>query len=86
MLVGSPLLPQLERVRLPGGTMTASGGEVLLRARDQLAHLQLLDLELNYLPDELCAQLTELGPYIHLGDQRPDDDIVDRGRHSAAYE
>jgi uncharacterized protein (TIGR02996 family) len=69
MLVGSPLLPGLERLDLTGGTLTDRGAEALMSRVERFLHLERIDLDGNRV-GRLAGALESALPQVRLGRQR----------------
>jgi uncharacterized protein (TIGR02996 family) len=70
----SPLLAQLEVVDLSMGTLSDVGGKAILDAAARFEHLQRLDLDHNYLSDDMVAALQKaLGKIVEIGDRETPD-------------
>ncbi|HLT40458.1 MAG TPA: hypothetical protein VK034_29465 [Enhygromyxa sp.] len=70
-LAGSPLLAQIESADLSMGTMREPGARALLDNAAAFEHLLALNLEDNYIPQQLCAQLlASFGHVVECGRQR----------------
>ncbi|MFO7561759.1 MAG: hypothetical protein R6X02_03895 [Enhygromyxa sp.] len=82
-LASAAILPQLRSLDLSMGTMTLAGVQALLRTPGAFAHLERIDVEDNYLPDEAAQALAGLGPTINFGMQRDDEG---GGLYASAYE
>ncbi|MCW5806879.1 MAG: hypothetical protein KIT31_31260, partial [Deltaproteobacteria bacterium] len=63
----TPLLAQLTHLDLRGGTIGEDGAACIRTHRERFAHLEVLALDENYLPDGALADL----PRATLADQRP---------------
>jgi hypothetical protein len=73
-LADSPLLAQLDSVDLSMGTMHEPGARAILDNAASFAQLVSLNLEDNYIPDELCEQLyARFGDAVACGGQRRPD-------------
>lgn len=72
-IAGSKILKQLTSLDLSMGTMTDEGGEAILAAADHFAHLAKLNLDKNYLSDEMVKKLRKALPNAHTGKQREAD-------------
>lgn len=78
----APILPRLHTLDLSMGTMSMAGVQALLRTSRAFAHLERINVDDNYLPDQARELLESLGPEIMFGEQRED-----RGeRYASAYE
>lgn len=77
-VAGSKILKQLTSLDLSMGTMTDEGGEAILAAADRFSHLAPLDLEKNYLSDEMAKKIRKALPYAHTGEQREADKWDDK--------
>lgn len=77
-LVGSPLLPQLERVDFSLGALSDAGAERLLAGRERLAHLESLDLGWCELSPQHLEALKTLAPRVVLDGQRKTDFASER--------
>ena len=75
-LAKAPILDQLEVLDLSLGTLTDAGARALLNAKTSLKKLKKLDLDENFLSDEMCEELTAaLGNVVYLPNQEePDED------------
>lgn len=71
----SKLLKQLTHLDMSLGTMREPGARAILANADKFAHLQELDLSDNFIPDELCAQITAALPEVKVdvSGQEPQD-------------
>jgi len=75
VLPEASILPRLRVLDLSKGTMTSTGLQALLDARDRFAHLDVLDLSENHLIGELDPEVATLAKQVIIGDQRePFDD------------
>jgi uncharacterized protein (TIGR02996 family) len=70
VLPSAAVLPRLRSLDLSKGTLTDEGAHALLAHADSFAHLDSLDLDENFLSDEMCAQLASLCKHVILGVQR----------------
>ncbi len=74
----SPLLAQLKSVDLSMGTMHEPGANAILANVDKFKHLESLNLDRNFIPDELDTQLRKaLKGIVSLDDQEEPDDWDD---------
>lgn len=69
-VLASPLLPGLESLSLAKGTMTEAGALLLIDGAQRLRHLELLDVDDNYLSDEIVARLQHVLPQTRSTEQR----------------
>lgn len=69
-LCDAPVLSQLTSLDLSKGTLTDEGARVLLAHRERFAHLDSLDLDENFISDELLAQLEGLCKKVNCRYQR----------------
>lgn len=76
-ILESKLLMQLNILRLSYGTLTDKGGQLLLDNIDKLKHLELLDLEYNYLSEEMADKLRKLEININVEDMQSPDSYED---------
>lgn len=76
-ILESKLLMQLNILRLSYGTLTDKGGQLLLDNIDKLKHLELLDLEYNYLSEEMADKLKKLEININVEDMQSPDSYED---------
>ena len=76
-LVKAPVLKTLETLDLSLGTMTDEGAEALVRAKDALAHLQVLDLTRNFLSKKGIKAVKDLCPKVITGGQEEADEDGD---------
>jgi predicted DNA-binding WGR domain protein len=73
-LANTPLLAQVESVDLSMGTMREPGARALLANAASFKHLKSLNLEQNYIPGELCSELTRtFGAMVKVGRQNQPD-------------
>lgn len=71
----SKLLAQLKRVDLSMGTLHESGAQAILANADRFKHLESLDLDRNFIPDDLATQLRRaLKGIVSVGDQEEPSD------------
>lgn len=81
-LAKSPLLAQLESVDLSMGTLTDKGGQAILAAADEFKHLTKLDLDHNYLSDDVVKALQRaLGKKVSIGQRETASDWGDGELH-----
>ena len=73
VLPDSKILKQLEELDLSMGTMTAEGARHLLDRADAFRHLKSLNLEENFIPDEVCAALKEAFPETKIVDDNQEE-------------
>ena len=73
-LVDSRILPQLEVLRVWGGTMFDAGARTILDHYDRFAHLQVLDVSDNFLDDEMQEKLSNLDIDVLIGRQNEPGD------------
>lgn len=77
-LCKSQLLAQLKSVDLSMGTMHEPGAQAILEAADKFKHLESLNLDRNFIPDDLASQLRKaLKGIVSIGDQEEPDDWDD---------
>jgi uncharacterized protein (TIGR02996 family) len=76
LLVASKLLPQLKTLDLSMGTMTDEGAKVILDNAKAFAHLEAINLDDNFIGDDLASQLKEALPNASLGDQDEAGDYI----------
>lgn len=77
-LAKSKLLAQLRSVDLSMGTMHEPGAQAIIANAEKFRHLESLDLDRNFISDELAAQLrTLLGRIVSINDQEEPDDWDD---------
>lgn len=74
MIVGSPLVAQLDELDLSMSTLGDEGAEVLIRNAAKLSHLKLLDVTDCYISDAVGARLEAALPKARVGDQREPDE------------
>lgn len=74
VLLGSDILPRLAELDLSMGTMTDVGAQVILDDAAQFAHLERLNLDDNFIGDELSARLRAALPSATLAEQEDGDD------------
>jgi uncharacterized protein (TIGR02996 family) len=80
-LARSPLLAQLKVVDLSMGTLSDEGGQAILDAADSFKHLERLDLDHNYLSDDMAKKLKKaLGKVVEIG-SREEPDMWDDEPH-----
>ncbi|MEN0066748.1 MAG: WGR domain-containing protein [Myxococcota bacterium] len=73
-VVSAAVLPQLQVLNLSMGTMTDAGAQVLLDNADKLVHLTQLNLNENFITDDVAAQLAKALPNATLeGQEEPDE-------------
>jgi uncharacterized protein (TIGR02996 family) len=70
----SKVLRQLETLDLSLGTLGERGARAILAQRDRFAHLKQLDLADNFIPDDLCAELSRVCGSVSIGDQEEPDE------------
>ena len=81
-LAKSPLLAQLEVVDLSMGTLTDVGGQAILKSIDKFKHLTLLNLDHNYLTDQVVKDLQKaLGKKVSIGSRETPSDWGDGPRY-----
>lgn len=81
-LAKSPLLAQLEVVDLSMGTLKDVGGQAILAAVDKFKHLKKLDLDHNYLSDQVAKDLQKaLGKKVNIGQRDTPHDWGDGPRY-----
>ena len=76
-IAGSKILKQLQSLDLSMGTMTDEGAEAILAAKDRFSHLKELNLEDNYLSDEMGKKIEKALPMAKVGAQRKPSDWGD---------
>ena len=69
-VLDAPLLPRLEALTLSKGTMTEVGACALIAGADRLRHLKSIDVDDNYLSQEVVAQLQAALPQTKSAEQR----------------
>ena len=80
-LAKSPLLAQVKVVDLSMGTLHDEGGKAILDAADRFKHLERLELDHNYLSDEMAKALEKaLGKVVSIG-ERDEPDMWDDEPH-----
>lgn len=74
-MLETPLLSQLQTLDLSQGLMTDDGAAVMLSNSHAFAHLETIDVGLNYLSRDATARLGErFGPAVQVFYQKPADD------------
>ncbi|MFO0599887.1 MAG: WGR domain-containing protein [Myxococcaceae bacterium] len=73
-IINSPLVKQVKKLDLGGGTMNDAGADVLIANKAKLAHLESLRLDGNRLTPEGIAKLTKALPNVNAGKQRGSGD------------
>ncbi|HEU0030087.1 MAG TPA: TIGR02996 domain-containing protein [Kofleriaceae bacterium] len=76
-LPGSKLLRQLRSLDLSQGIMTDAGAQILLDHADAFAHLDVLNLEHNYLSAGMVTKLRGLAKRVIVDDQKDDEGDVE---------
>ena len=74
MVVGSPLVAQVEELDLSMSTLGDPGAEVLIRNAAKLVHLKLLDVTDCYISDPVAARLKAALPNASVDGQREPDE------------
>jgi uncharacterized protein (TIGR02996 family) len=81
-LAKSKILPRVRSVDLSMGTLHGPGAEAIVKNAAKFQHLESLDLDENYIPDDHCARLSEaLGKIVNIGSQEAPDDWGDGELH-----
>lgn len=70
LLCTHPLLARLKRLDLSMGTMSEAGAATLVAHRERLRHLEVLDVDDNYLPADALAALKNALPQVNSREQR----------------
>lgn len=65
----SDLIPQLQVLEFSMGCLTDVGGQFILDHKDQIQHLEKLDLHFHYLSNDMMSKLGELPITIDLSEQ-----------------
>jgi predicted DNA-binding WGR domain protein len=78
---GSKILKQLSSLDLSMGTMTDEGAGAILAAADRFAHLTKLNLEDNYLSEDMAKDIKKALPNAQTGKQRKADTYDDKLHH-----
>ena len=73
-VASSAILPQLSELDLWGGTMTDEGGRALLEHAERFRHLARLNLDENFLSEEVSGQLQQALPNVAIGEQEAAED------------
>lgn len=73
MILNEVILNQLDVLGLGAGTLTDKGGQLLFDNFDKLKHLKKLDLEYNFLSDEMAKKLESLDLDINTEDRNEVD-------------
>lgn len=76
LVAASKLLPQLKELDLSLGTMTDEGAQVILDQAAKFAHLDVLNLDDNFISDDLAAQLKAALPNVSVSDQDDAGDYI----------
>ncbi|MGN6110846.1 MAG: hypothetical protein ACTHU0_37435 [Kofleriaceae bacterium] len=72
-VVRSAMLPRLVALDLSNGRIGEAGARVLIEHARKLAHLEVIDLDGNYVPEELRVELRRRVPNVHVGVQYEGD-------------
>ena len=73
LVLKSSILSRLDILRLSYGSLTDKGGELLFENSNRLRHLEELDLEYNYLSEEMAEKLNTIGIKVNTGDRQEID-------------
>lgn len=73
VVLESKILKQLDTLGLGCGTLTDKGGQALLDKQDKINHLKNLDLEFNYLSDDMANKLETLNMEVNVDDRNEVD-------------
>ena len=84
-LASAAIVKQLESLDLSMGTMGADGARVLIANRSAFAHLRSIDLDDNFVPGDVTAELVRALPNVVVGSQREDGGDPS-ARYASAYE
>ncbi|MDH6358514.1 STM4015 family protein [Parabacteroides sp. PF5-9] len=80
LFLSSDILPQLETMDISAGVLTDKGGQLLLDNVDKLKHLKFIDMEYNYLTEEMQKKLSQLPVKVNVSDaQDIDEDYEEWG-------
>ena len=74
MLAGSKLLAQIQNLDLSMGTMTDEGGRNLLQAKEHFQHLKEINVDDNFLSEELVEELVEAFGHVLISEEQKEDD------------
>lgn len=81
MFLDTDLFKQIKVLSFGKGTFSDKAGQLLLEQADKLSHLDLLDLEFNYLSDEMLEKLKNLPVgLVRLGEQQEVDEYEYNGK------
>lgn len=72
-VVRSALLPRLVRLDLSDGRIGEAGAQVLIEHARELAHLEVLELDRNDVPEDVRVELRRRMPNVHVGVQYEED-------------
>jgi predicted DNA-binding WGR domain protein len=74
MFLDSDILPQLEVMDISCGVLKDEGGQLLLDNVDKIAHLKLIDMQYNYLSEDMRNKLKKLPVKVDvLASEEPDE-------------
>lgn len=68
------ILPQLQTLDLSMGIMTEKGARALLKSADRFKHLKQLDLQENYIPEDMHQDLKKLCAEVLVEGQKDEED------------
>lgn len=73
----SDILPQLETMDISAGVLTDKGGQLLLDNVDKIKHLKFINMEYNYLTEEMQKKLSKLPVKVNVSDAQDIDEDYD---------
>ncbi len=77
LFLESDILPQLETMDISAGVLTDKGGQLLLDNVDKIKHLSFINMEYNYLTDEMRKKLLKLPMKVDVSDEQEMDEDFD---------
>lgn len=77
LFLSSDILPQLETMDISAGVLTDKGGQLLLDNVDKIKHLKFINMEYNYLTEEMQKKLSQLPVKVNVSDPQDIDEDYD---------
>lgn len=77
----APIVKQLKVLDLSLGTLRDEGGKALLEAKNNISHLELLDLHFHYLSDEVIEEFKALSIKVDLSDAQEPEEYDDESEY-----